>query len=241
VDAAPHRAGLPPVYNQYQRVPHGDPAAEAYEELLRPLFTTSFLIDDWLADNDVFGARQVVLTSASSKTSLALAYLLDANRRADVIGLTSAGNAEFVRHVGYYDRVVVYGELASEASDAPTVLVDMAGDGNVIAEVHHHYAGSLVHSCRVGATHWEDLAPPVELPGPRPQMFFAPDHVTKRRKDWGGPGFDERLGSAWQGFVASAATWLELVEGHGPEAVAHAYVEVLEGRARPDQGHVLSL
>ena len=35
--------------------------------LYRPLFFTSFLIDDFLDDNECFGASTVVLASASSK------------------------------------------------------------------------------------------------------------------------------------------------------------------------------
>ena len=84
VDGAPHRASLPPVYNQYTRVaadPAYDPKQEAEQMLYRPLFTTSFFLDDFLLDNDFFAAGNVILTSASSKTSLGLAYLLHPNRR----------------------------------------------------------------------------------------------------------------------------------------------------------------
>ena len=50
---------------------------EAEQALLRPLFTTSFLIDsDFLADNGFFGARTVVLSSASSKTAYGTAFCL---------------------------------------------------------------------------------------------------------------------------------------------------------------------
>ncbi len=244
VDGVAHRAALPPVYNQYQFVSadHGyDPAREAEQSLLRPLFMTSFLIDDWLADNDLFGAQQAILSSASSKTALGLAFLLSTNERCEVIGLTSPANAEFVSRVGYYDRTVTYGSLADEPSDRPTVFVDMAGDGAVMAEVHRHHVGSLVHSCRVGATHWEELAPAPDLPGPVPTLFFAPDHVVKRREDWGPGGLDERFGGAWTQFLGSVDGWLEIVEGHGPDVVAAVYLDVLEGRARPDHGNVVSL
>ena len=90
VDGAPHRAALPPVYNQYTRAT-GDRHEETAQMLLRPLFMTSFLLDDFLADNDFFGARRVILSSASSKTSLGLAFELARNRkgRVTVAGLTA--------------------------------------------------------------------------------------------------------------------------------------------------------
>lgn len=68
VDAAPHRAALAPIYNQYTRVA-ADPAYarghEAESALFRPLFTTAFL----LADNGFFGGHVVLPSSASSKTA----------------------------------------------------------------------------------------------------------------------------------------------------------------------------
>ena len=247
VDAASHRATLPPVYNRYLRV-GAEPARpdqagdqEAYESLLRPLFTTSFLIDDWLDDNELFGATQVVITSASSKTALGLAFLVSKHRRCRVVGLTSPGNAAFVEDVGYYDEVVAYDGIDALASDVPTVLVDIAGDGAVLANVHRHFTDHLLHSCRVGATHWENLRVDDLLPGPEPAMFFAPDHIVRRHTDWGPGVLEQRAGDALGQFIASARDWLTITEAHGEDAVAAAYLDVLEGRARPDRGYVLSL
>ena len=242
VDAAPHRAALPSVYNHYVRLGHeaGGPD-DAYEALLRPLFTTSFLIDDWLDEQGFFGATQVVIGSASSKTALGLAQVLSARRDCRVIGLTSPANAGFVEGVGYYDAVVPYGGLDGESRDVPTVFVDMAGDGAISAEVHRHYGEHLAHSCRVGATHWEEIAMDAELPGPAPVMFFAPDQVERRRADWGPGGVEERVGAAIVEFIESARGWLKITEGRGEQAVGAAYLDVLEGRARPDEGIILSL
>src|ERR1700757_4421696 len=98
-DGAAHRQGVSPVYNAYARV-SGNPAFEGrqgdYQALLRPLFMLSFLVDDFLAENEDYGARRVMLSSASSKTAFGLAHLLHA-RGVKVIGLTSAGNTAFVK------------------------------------------------------------------------------------------------------------------------------------------------
>ena len=79
VDGAEHRKALHAVYNQYVNTAT-DPGyradAEAQQMLLKPLFVTSFLIDDFLADNQFFGAKRVILSSASSKTAYGLAFCL---------------------------------------------------------------------------------------------------------------------------------------------------------------------
>jgi hypothetical protein len=244
VDGVPHRAALPPVYNQYQRVTAGgehDPAREREYAILRPLFMTSFLIDDWLADDDMFGAESVVIASASSKTALGLAQLLSTKREIEVVGLTSATNAEFVRSVGYYDQTVEYERVGELASDRPTVFVDMAGGGRVLGDVHRHFGDSLKQSCLVGATHWEEAASPVDLPGPAPTFFFAPDRVVKRRADWGPGGLEARVAEAWEGFLGSVDGWLTIVERRGPAELEATWLEVLEGRASPAVGYIVAL
>lgn len=245
MDVSAHRQGLASVYNQYQRVA-ADPGylreAEDAQMLYRPLFTTSFLIDDFLADNGFFGAEKVVLTSASSKTSLGLAYLLHANRadQVQVIGLTSAANVAFVKGLGCYHHVLSYDEIDSLESQ-PTVIVDMAGNGEVLAAVHDHLDQTLRYSCLVGATHWDARQGAREMAGPAPELFFAPSHVEKRRNEWGGAGFESRLGEAWAGFSASASGWITVAHGRGRDAVEKTYQLMLENRASPDCGHVLSL
>ncbi len=246
VDVAEHRRPLPPVYNQYRRITErADAHSERLESVLRPLFTTSFLIDDWLADNDMFGASSVVIGSASSKTALALAASLMARRETqpgvEIIGLTSARNAEFVRNVGYYDRVVVYGEVAGLDAGVATVFVDMGGDAAVLDEVHGHFTDRLVHSCQVGATHWEQVGAVADLAGPRPQMFFAPDQIQRRVADWGSAGFDERVSAAYGAFAASAESWLEITVHRGPDAVAAVFADVVDGRLAPSEAAIISL
>lgn len=238
-DAAPHRQGLPPVYNQYQAVGAADPS-EDHQALLRPLFITGFLIEDFLDENDLFGARSVVLTSASSKTAISLAFQLKQRGKAKVVGLTSARNRAFVEGLGFYDQVVVYDDLATAPIEEPVVLVDFAGDAALLRAAHERFGDGLAYSCLVGGTHWEGERGTGALPGPKPQFFFAPDRIRKRATDWGPGGLDERHDAAWAPFVADAPRWLRIVEGAGPEAVAEAYAAAVEGKSGADEGRVLS-
>ena len=73
---APHRSELAAAYNQYSPVLFDglyDPAHEDAMALLRGLFLTSFLADDALGETHYAGATSVLISSASSKTSIALA------------------------------------------------------------------------------------------------------------------------------------------------------------------------
>ncbi len=244
IDTAPHRAKHAVIYRSYTpsgKDPLYDPSRESQIVLLRGLFATSFLIDDFLGDNAFFGARAAVITSASSKTSIGLAWLLAKRDHGPVIGLTSAGNRGFVEELGCYDQVHTYDAISGIPTENPAVIVDMAGNGEVIHNLHHHFGDSLNYSCAVGASHWQADRTGGDLPGPEPQLFFAPKQVEKRRSDWGPGGFEKRLGAAWMGFVHFTDDWLSVLRGRGEDEVERVYREVLAGRARPHQGQVLSL
>lgn len=243
-DASPHRQALPVFYNQYVRCagdPGFAPGRDAEQMLFRPLFMTGFLIDDFLADNDFFGARSVILSSASSKTSIGLASCL--SRRdattCEVVGLTSRANVAFVKGLECYHRVLAYDDIALLAP-TPSVFVDMAGDTAVTAAVHGHLGDSLQYSCSVGASHWENLSFGQEFPGPRPTLFFAPSRAEKRLADWGPAGFHKRTSDAWESFLPGVDVWLTVERASGREAIERVYGETLRGRANPRRGYILS-
>ena len=246
-DAAAHRQGVSPVYNAYTRV-SGDPAFAGrqgdYQALLRPLFMLSFLVDDFLAENEFHGAKSVMLSSASSKTAYGLAHLLHARGNGiKVIGLTSAGNTSFVKSLGCYDEVVTYDNVTSLPTNSPVAYIDMAGNGLLRATLHRHFGEQMKYSGIIGLTHRKSSPddPAQALPGAKPQFFFAPDQIRKRTGELGQTGFNERFVGAWSGFAPNLDQWMKVIEHRGPAAVQHAYLDTLHGRVPPDRGLILSL
>jgi NADPH:quinone reductase-like Zn-dependent oxidoreductase len=244
VDGSPHRAALPSAYHRYL-VTEPDPfyraETEAIQMLLRPLFFTSFLIDDQLDDEGLATRGPVLISSASSKTAIAAAFLLAQREGVEVVGLTSQRSAEFVEGLGIYARTVTYDAIES-LERGPASFVDIAGDASVRHAVHTHYGDDLVHSMAVGMTHWEETkSGQGELPGPTPTFFFAPDRVVKRSEDWGRAGLEQRVAEAWHPFCEWTGSWLQTIEGEGFDAVQSAYLDVLEGRVEPRNARVLTL
>lgn len=251
-DGTGHRAALHAVYNNYSRC-SADPfytrQTEDVQALLRPLFITSWLIDDFLADNDFFGAGDngegvMLLSSASSKTAYGTAFQLAQRKGIEVVGLTSAANLEFCRSLGCYRRVLPYDQLDSVAADAACVYVDFAGNAALRRAIHNRFA-NLRYSSSIGGTHVEQLGGAKDLPGPRPTLFFAPAQIKKRNAEWGADILGQRLLQAWRAFVGKvcdpAAPWLVVEHHAGPAAVKAAYAAVLGGHGDPRVGHMLSL
>lgn len=251
-DASPHRAGLAAAYNRYENCAR-DPLYRADHEglqaLLRPLFTTSFLLDDFLASNNDFGARRLLLSSASSKTAFGTAFCMSRrSERSTVVGLTSRGNLDFVRSLGCYDEVLAYDHITTLDPAVPSVYVDFAGSAPLRRTVHEHLAATLAYSCAIGGSHWEQLGGGRGLPGPAPQLFFAPAQAQLRAapppQGWGGRGLESRLAEAWAGFIATLTQadppWLRVHNSSGNDAVEQAYRAVLAGGGDPREGLMLA-
>jgi Protein of unknown function (DUF2855) len=244
VDAAPHRATLPSAYQGYRDVetdPVYSAGLEAEHILFFPLFFTSFLIDDFLADEGFFGTDTIVISSASSKTAIIAAYLLTKRAGIEIVGLTSAGNREFVEGLNIYNSVYAYDQV-SQLPGERAVYVDIAGDGAVRGDIHARYGDRLAHSAAVGMTHWTEMAQGTgDLDGPRPVFFFAPDRIKKRGADWGTAKLDQNVAEAWTPFAKWASNWLRVERISSENDIQRVYLELLDGKVDPAAGTVVDL
>ena len=248
------RGKLAAVYNQYTNCA-ADPfyahGSEAVQCLLRPLFITSWLIDDFLADNSFFGSDAVLLSSASSKTAYGTAFCLAQRapepspqaRRPKIIGLTSKSNLAFCESLGCYDQVITYDRIETLSADLPCTYVDYAGNAALRLQIHSHFK-ALKYSCSVGGTHVQELGGAKGLPGPKATLFFAPAQIAKRRDDWGGAVLNQRLVHSWQAFAQRVSqtgnTWMD-VETHTSASASNAYASLLKGQLSPRIGQVWQL
>jgi hypothetical protein len=240
IDVGTHREKHAMAYRAFDRV--SDVVGENDNAMLifRGLFMTSFLAEDFLRESNFYDASQVVVTSASSKTSIALAHCLRANSTMRVIGLTSDANADFVTSVSEYHDVVTYSEISSLDPSVQTVIVDMAGNPEIVASVHTHFGESLKYSCSIGATHWDQTSHRVDTPGPKPQFFFAPSQISKRSKEWGRAELNNRLETALNTFIEGSRQWLRIDHLRGADSVSDIYSQLVAGKMSPEIGNILS-
>lgn len=246
IDASDNRKELPAVYNAYVRLTGKSIADEDMDSrmaLLQPLFATSWLLADFLSDNEWFGAEQIIIGSASSKTGIGLTQFL-AEMKPDapeIIGLTSARNSKFVNSLRACDQVVEYGRIAEDVAARPSVYVDMAGNTEVRTMLHRHLGDLMRHSAAVGTSHWDRFAPAGKLPGAQPKFFFAPAQIVKRRQEWGDGVVEKRINEGWRRLAAQSRTWMTVERHHGLEGAKSIYCRIVEGDSTPDTGHVVLL
>lgn len=239
-DVASHRTELPAIYNQYINTSN-DPMyrkdMEAFLAIFRPLFTTSFLIHDQFAQNDFYNAKQIVLTSASSKTALGLASCLK-DESIKTIGLTSARNVEMVKASGYFDEVHDYDHI-SHVKSIPSSYVDFAGNHNMQLALQKHLGAELQYVCKVGIVHWEDQKgqEPLPIEG---KFFFAPSYAAKRIKELGFQEFGLRLSKKFDSFINDAKAWINIKNHKGGSELSELHLKMTDGDLDAKDGHIVT-
>lgn len=244
-DVTPRRTTLPPIYNNYQRIEALSdyrPADHDYWPVFRPLFLTGWLIADQFEDEGDYGADQILIASASSKTAIGLGFSIArrAGHRPETIGLTSRANVADLDAQRIYDRVIAYDDILTLNPGTASALVDMAGNGAVTRAVHSHFGNNLKASIIVGKSHWDADAGGAALPGPERQGFFAPGRSQKRIADWGGAAFAQKMAEAWLAFMDVAPRLATIDKRMGGEAALGAYQDMLAGKGDPKAGIVVA-
>ena len=240
IDAGAHREKHAMAYRTFDKVPDIERENNNAMLIFRGLFMTSFLAEDFLREQNFIDATQVLITSASSKTSIALAHCLRANSTMRVNGLTSDANIDFVTSIGEYHDVAAYSDISAMDTEVPTVLMDMAGNPEIVAGIHTHFGESLKYSCSIGATHWDQTSHRVDISGPKPQFFFAPSQLSKRGKEWGREEFNMRLDTALNTFIEGSKRWLRIEHSRGADTVSDTYSQLVAGKMSPEIGNILS-
>ena len=189
VDGSAHRAGLPPVYNQYRRVA-ADPgyvaALEDRQAVLQPLFMTGWLLADLVAD-EAAGARSVVIASASSKTAIALAASL---ARAGRAARSSVSRRRATRPSSRSSAATTGSSPTTRSPSWPPPRPPSSSTWPAMPRFGRPCTSASAITCAQHRRRRHSLgerrarrAP--ALPGPKPEFFFAPTRIQKRSQDWG--------------------------------------------------------
>ena len=249
-DGKKHRKDLPPVYNNYVRLfgeESYDPSMDPIRALLFPLHITAFCLCDSLDEDSYFGASQIIIISASSKTAIGLAQgLADKESSPKIVGLTSATNSKFVEGLGCFDEVIGYDQLNKVDYSKGTMMVDMAGNREILRTLHGELADNMLKCLTVGMTHWDNETAGEDALGKpmlreRTEFFFAPAHIQKRIMDWGYQGYAQKTKDFMSARVQQSKNWMQVKTIVGLKNFTDTYEEVVAGKINPNEGIIINL
>jgi NADPH:quinone reductase-like Zn-dependent oxidoreductase len=239
-DAAPHRGDLMPIYNEYTVVSGAprSPERENLTALYRPLFMTSFAFEAFAAANGWFGARRLLISSASSKTGYGIASLAHSRGGIEIVGITSPANVEFSQQLGCYDTMITYDDVES-LSKVPTLYADVAGDTDLRRRLHRHLADKLTHDAVLGISHISSptLLHTEQLLGPEPTVFGAFDYLRTPAMQ---QEIARRYRTAWEDFQLLLRDNLDIVTVAGAKALQDNWTRLQGGEINPRQGVVVT-
>ena len=236
-DAAAHRAPYAQVYNSYSAAAQPTPFDD-HRALLQPLLVTSWLVDHYLQTAKQFGAEQIILSSASSKTALGLAWFLKEQGKAKVIGLTSPRNMDDVAAMNCYDALLSYDAVSDLPTDRASIYIDFAGNAALTAQIHAHLGDALVKSIAIGATHPGTGDSSQKIEGLQPEFFFAPTHAKRIIDEVGGRAFEAQFTDGLTRFI-TANPWITIRHYDGADGLDAAYRAALNNEVAPTDGAVV--
>ncbi len=242
-DISEHRRDMAPIYNTYNRISADSiypEYAEDYIPIIQPLFATSFLNYNFLKSENFFGARNIVITSASSKTALGLAFMLYKNKpqnQLNIIGLTSEKNVNFVKIAGFYDSVFIYKEVDQKLTQGATTIVDMAGNEKLLVKIYHVLGDNLKFVSKIGITDWTAAALNSKIP--MAKFFFAPAYAEEFYKMHGAKEANSRITESMISFIQRAKEWIRIKKIENYEDLQKIYLDLVNGKMDPSQGYII--
>jgi hypothetical protein len=220
------RAGMLPVY---RRLSVADADADpGIDTVLLPVYPFAALLADDLRNA---GARNVLVSSASSRSAAALSRLLSGHG-VEVTGLTSARHRHAVHSMGVYAQVVGYDELHRIRHRHSTVYVDVAGSAEVTGAVHRLLGSRLAASFAVGATHVRSPAAP-QRPGPAVTWFNTGEREVRFVGEHGPTALQTLYAHARRQLLDWASAWLRIRTLEGLAAAEPVWHDILAGRSEP--------
>jgi hypothetical protein len=270
------RDKLNQAYNGFIQVKNNSASPISGEGVKSDLAMTSapgalsgFLLYELLKAHDFYRGNSVVLTSASSKLSLATALLLknerDSGNLKRVIGCTSVGNMEFVKNTSFFDDALTYDQTIEADEGLQHVLIDVAGD----AVIYKRIKDKLIKGLAVGGTHSDaetsslksfgltgfvkmfiDMVAPLSIKtwasknlNPPLEMFFAPTVRHELLARWGKDEMDRKADIALQSFVDVAVdnNWIQVDRSETIDSIQAAYRKIILGQVPPSEAITLSL
>jgi len=216
---------------------------EDWKILTKELYTMAFYMDENLVV-DTGMINSVLISCASSKTAIALAYCLRMRQMRYVVGLTSQEHLDFVRSTGLYHEVFTYDECDQLPNDRTIVYMDFRCDGALRQKITQHMGTNLMYNMVLGPAVFQKSMKDQLFEKRAREILFDESKWRERRRmvaEVTKTGRNEQLKYSYTAFVERARSWINLKHLGGTDAFASVYQKVFENGAPRDEGYICSM
>eukprot|EP00933_Yihiella_yeosuensis_P052223 TRINITY_DN50249_c0_g1_i1.p1 TRINITY_DN50249_c0_g1~~TRINITY_DN50249_c0_g1_i1.p1 ORF type:complete len:478 (+),score=91.40 TRINITY_DN50249_c0_g1_i1:153-1586(+) len=220
-----------------------DADAEDWIIATKEIYTMAYYMDEQLLV-DTGMINSVIISCASSKTALALAYCLRMRDMRYVVGLTSQEHLEFVKSTELYHEVYTYEEAGSLPNKHTVVYMDFKCDGELRQTITLRMGTNLMYNMVVGPAIFQKKMKDQVFEKRAREVIFDESSWRERRRmvaEVTKTGRNEKLGYSYKAFVERMKKYITVKHIGSLERLKSMYDDLYSNRALPSQTFVCSL
>merc|ERR1711988_2014048 len=227
-----------------------DPEMEDWMIATKEIYTMAFYMDEQLLV-DTGQINSVIISCASSKTAMALAYCLRMRggvsierEMSCVVGLTSKEHLEFVKSSDLYHEVYTYEDVDNMPNDKTIVYMDFKCDGAVRQAITLRMGTNLMYNMVLGPAVFQKKMKDQLFEKRAREILFDESTWRERRRmvaEVTKTGRNEKLKYSYKSYVERMKKYINLRHISGEEAFKKMYDGIYENTAACDQTYICSL
>jgi len=216
---------------------------EDWNLVFREVYTMAFYMDEnLLVDTGMINS--VLVSCASSKTALALAYCLRMREMRCVVGLTSPEHLEFVKATELYHEVFTYDQADALPNDRTVVYMDFKCDGELRQAITLRMGTNLMYNMVLGPAVFQKRMKDQVFEKRAREVLFDESSWRERRRmvaEVTKTGRNEKLKYSFPAFVERMRKNLQLRHISGAEAFKSRYDSIYSNDVPPNEAYVCTL
>eukprot|EP00927_Polykrikos_kofoidii_P080152 TRINITY_DN77022_c0_g1_i1.p1 TRINITY_DN77022_c0_g1~~TRINITY_DN77022_c0_g1_i1.p1 ORF type:complete len:496 (-),score=63.70 TRINITY_DN77022_c0_g1_i1:25-1512(-) len=221
-----------------------DPSWDDWRIAMKEPYTAAFYMDEQLLVETGM-IKRVIISCASAKTAIALAYCLRMRGMANVIGVTSESHREFASSTDLYHEVISYDEVQSLPTNQCAVFVDFRCDEGLRQTIAKRLGTQLMCSMLVGPSTFQKKATELRFEQARGREVSFDEAAWRQRRrrvaEVTQTNRDETLRYSFAAFVERMRRHIRLRTVSGSSAFIEMYASVYSNLSPPGEAYICSL
>lgn len=140
-----------------------------------------------------------------------------------------------------YNETVGYDSMESLDVSKRSVIIDMSGNQQVLANLHELLGDNMAMTLNVGITHWDEMQPKAGIIRDRCEQFFAPSHIQEMMKRMGPQEFQADSTRFVTESAMKTRSWLRIKELGSLQDLTEHYQAVFDGKIDANTGLIVNL
>lgn len=245
-------------FQEYEVVKDADQDTEMEDWAIatKEIYTMAFYMDEQLLV-DTGQINSVIISCASSKTAMALAYCLRMRggdelslsskierEMSCVVGLTNKEHFEFVKSTDLYHEVYTYDEVHNIPNDKTIVYMDFKCDGAVRQAITLRLGTNLMYNMVLGPAVFQKKMKDQLFEKRAREILFDESSWRERRRmvaEVTKTGRNEKLRSSYPDFVERMKKLSRLRHVSEPDALRKMYDAIYSNSASPSEAFICSM